>query len=748
MFLDTSRVLYRFRFLNTIAVKKSLRKIFSAMALLGLFCQALLITTAMAATEQVKLKQLRVKDVIYLPTVNSQRVLQFSKPKTWNLSGSSRIEVTFQHSWELDPSRSRLEVIVNNRLLKQVSLGPDNAKNTTISVPLPVGILKDQNTLTFRVEQHYKAKCEDPLDPSLWTQILPESKLVFDYTPTLPTVDLAGYPFPIIDPLTYSPQPLKFVLPNTPDEKELQALGYINMNLAQSAGRKEVRTSIAHPGNAVDGKDHLIYIGTPSDNSAIAAYQGMISQHPVSGDSGLVLFFQHPTYHDRGVLIATGNTTEGVLQAAKYVSTHPTQADMKGNAVVVPESWNPNSGDSNQAAPFVENQNRSFQQLGYGEESVEKIFAPPINYQVPVLADFLNSNAKLWLDLSYSYGRKGGDLINPKFSSLELRFNDMPIANIPLLQSENGESMAKAAIPIPKDLIQPNNTLVAQYHLLPDKFGYCKGGYEDKAWGKIHDDSTFRVDGVPASLLPNVGVLNYTGFPYSRDANYKNTHFMLPKTPGDGALEAFLGITSRLGRATFSDTDLRFTLSTGDSVPYQTKDLIIIQDLRQPMKLPEGGKLSWNGASPLLKEYMTKYETGSETHKLISYESGDGTYLEQYHPGTSGDRVVTVLAAMHDQGFNNLALMFEDDDRFAKLTPGPMKLLNNSSGDMNTVEATPARVEKTGSGAPGNWWDGILSWFGALFSGLSWPLIIGAAIVLAILLILLPLILRRANQRY
>ncbi len=59
---------------------------------------------------------------------------------------------------------------------------------------------------------------------------------------------------------------------------------------------------------------------------------------------------------------------------------------------------------------------------------------------------------------------------------------------------------------------------------------------------------------------------------------------------------------------------------------------------------------------------------------------------------------------------------------------------------MNTVQAEAIRIEKTGAAAPMNWWS-WLSWF-------TWPVIIGIAVLLAIFLILIPIILRRINQRY
>lgn len=718
-------------------------------AIVGAFMLALVaIQPLYAVTEPVTLKQIKVDDIVYLPTVRSQRVLTFTKPKTWQLSGASYLQVVYQHSLELLPESSWLEVLVNDKPVYHVALGRDNAKATVVKIPMPIGILKDYNTLTFRVEQHYLARCEDPLDPSLWTQILPESKLVFEYSPVLPEIDLAKYPYPIIDPLTYSPERLKFVLPDQPTEKELQALGYLNMHLAQAAGTKETRTFVGKAGEPITGKEHLIYIGTPQDNPALAQYQGLIASKQLSGDSGLLLYMSHPTFKDRGILVVTGNTAEGVLQAAKYITTRPMDANLKGLSLVVPETWNPNGNQSAKVPRYVENQTRTLAQLGYGVEAVEKINAPPIVYQIPVLAEYKKSSARLYLDLVYSYGSQDGSKINPLFSSLEIRMNDVPIGNIPLQNIENGESMARATVPIPKDLILPStNKLVAQFHLMPDKYGFCTGSYDDKAWGKIHDDSKIRVDGTPGSLLPDVGILNYTGFPYSRDDNFKNTHFMLPKTLTPSALHAFLGMTSRLGRATLADTDLRFTVSQGDEIPYKSKDLVIIEDLKNPVKIPDGNQLSWLFDNPLLRQFNITFPGQSQVHKTVIYENGAGAYLEQFSAPWNQQQVVTVVGSRDDRGFEDIAQLLEVDELFAQLTPGPIKQLMRIDGAesehlMNTVIAEPTRTEQQGGAknSGGGWFDWFLQ--------LPWLWIIGIGLGLIILFGLLGRIFGRKRYRY
>src|SRR5690606_34102168 len=147
-------------------------------------------------------------------------------------------------------------------------------------------------------------------------------------------------------------------------------------------------------------------------------------------------------------------------------------------------------------------ESRSFKELGFPIADVQKINAPPIVYDLPIMSDFQpGGNARLFLDLVYSYSPK----LNPRYSSLELRMNDVSIANLPLT-SEAGEELKRATVQIPRDLIRAKNELVAQFHLMPDKYGWCVDNYEDESWGRIDDSTRLRIEGAPASRLPDVGL--------------------------------------------------------------------------------------------------------------------------------------------------------------------------------------------------------------------------------------------------
>ncbi|MGE0201600.1 MAG: cellulose biosynthesis cyclic di-GMP-binding regulatory protein BcsB [Candidatus Melainabacteria bacterium] len=729
-----------------------------ALTLLLFLAQGFLPFAAQAATESVDLKYFDILEAIKLPTVTAQYQFAFTRPKTWQVSPATHLELEFQHSLVLIPGKSWLKVLVNDKEIKHIPYTEENAKGTKVSVPIPPGLLKDFNTLTFRVEQHYTDHCEDPLDPSLWTTVLNTSKLVFDYTDVLPRVDLQNFPYPVVDPLTYSPTGVKFILPQKPTADNVLAMGLVNTYLAGATGGKELRSRVvfADDAKADTGKNHLLYVGTAGNNPDLYQYENVLQQSGytlssgtwyqrgengaakrVSDDAGIVAYFAHPQFKNKAVVIVSGNTDKAVLRAARYLSDRPKPETMGGSVMQVPADWNVSQSSPRHVARFIENETRTLNQLGYGIMAVEKITAAPIIYHVPVMTDFhpRRTGAKLFLDLVYSYGPG----INPEFSSLEIRWNNRSIANIPLLNQEKGEELARATIPVSGELVAPNNVLVAQFHLMPDKYGYCVDNYEDKAWGKIHDDSQVRVtDGKPASRLPNVGLLNSTGFPYTRSNNLKGTHFILPESPTLPVLTAFLGMTNRLGRAVHSDTDLRFTVGLGGSNAPGGGNIIAFNDLHQRNTLPGGNLVNWVLQGQWWRQFKFPDLDGKD-QELISLENGQSVQVEQYANGAE-DRVVTAFTSNDANGFLSLANVLEDDSRFEKLPLGRWQNLLDSDGTVSRIDTDTLMVSVEAQNK--TWWQSLLEWF----QRLPWMTILWVVVGLLALLIIFPLLISRLRR--
>ncbi len=712
-----------------------------------MICAALMAgVLAFADTEVVTLKDLRAKDILYLPTVRSQHELTFTKPNTWKLSGNSYIEVTFQHSLELLPNRSWLQVILNDKVIKHIALTKENAKATTLKIPLPVALLQDFNKLAFRVEQHYTDYCEDPLDPSLWTQVLSTSKLVFDYTPVLPETDLARYPYPVIDPLAYGDYKVQYVFPEKPTTRELLALAHVNTHLAQAATHQhQLISTVTTPKGARTANEHIILIGTPVMNPAMLAYRNSYQGYTldrgqwveeqtgqVVGDGvGLLFFFPNPENPNRSVVVVTGNNDAGVLQAAQYLTTRPVELEMAGQAMQVAANWSQPDRQPITPPRYLEMESRTLADLGYPIQSVEKINAPPIIYDIPVMADYQHSDAKLYLDLIYSYGPG----INPMFSSLELRLNDISIGSFPLLNEEKGETRKKVILPIPKELVRPQNELVAQFHLKPDKYGFCVDNYDDKAWGKIHDDSMFRVEGKAASLLPDLGLFNETGYPYNRKVNLAESHLVVPEFPTLGEIQTLLGVTSRLGRFSQPDSNIKLTLSQGNKEIPKYKNTILIRQVGDDLQVPNGFRLSWlkdSSLMPFLRQVGLMFQN-RQAAQLKSFDLGHGAYLEQYP--SSDNAVVTVLTAMGEDGFRELSNIMSLDKRFELIRSGFIQQVVLMDGEMTAVGEQKFPVEKE------------IPWYLGLMKYLTVANLLWVAGGLLVVLVVLPLGVRRLMNR-
>ncbi len=727
--------------------KPGLAVIFMALGLSGMLSTP----WALAATEVVPLERLHIYDVILLPTVSSQYEAKFTRPQTWQVSPKSALYLEFQHSIELQPHRSWLQIIVNDKVIKHIPLTKENAEGTKMTIPLPVGLLKDFNTLNFRVQQHYTDKCEDPLDKSLWTQILPATRIVFDYEPVVPKVDLGLFPYPIVDTLTYSPAKVHYVTGKSASEKELQALAYVNVHLAQQAQDHELKSRVTFDAGTGPDNEHLIYVGKGSSLPNLNQFTSSFGDYAMQGDQwinrktgqtlgndqGLVLFFQAPGSKEHTVLIVTGNSDEAVMKAAEYLTLMPKDSTLMGAGKEVPPGWNSPGSRTAKVPRFVEGQTRSFRELGFNIEEVHKINAPPITYKVPVVSKFRNSGGKLWLDLNYSYSPN----LNPEFSSLELRINDISIANLPLT-NPGGEQMVRASVPVSSELIKPRNDLVAQFHLMPDKYGWCVDNYVDNAWGKIMDDSQFRVEGSPGSYLPDAGLLNNTMYPYSKEDSLEKVQIVLPANPSAELLDAMLGFTTRLGRSTQADTDLKLALSKGSMTIPGDRSAAVFRTADDSLPLPAGAKLIWQlGGAPLMRLF-TLPDPNSGNISSQTADLGAGSYLEQYALGA--DRVISVFTSSTGKGFETLGALFETDKLFDKLGSGFIQQTSSLNAGLNNIQDTRYhQEEKKSAASAGSWWDSAMNWL----KGLPWNFILLGLLGVFFLLVILPILIRSIFRR-
>ena len=548
--------------------------------------------------------------------------------------------------------------------------------------------------------------------------------------------------------LTYSPAKVRFIVPQGAAAKELQAAALINANLGQNASKKELISRATFNGGGGSPGEHQVFVGKadhlPSGFPTSVGdfdlnggqWVNRRSGQPISGDQGVLLYFAPSADHT--VLIVSGNSDEGVYQAAKFLTTRPKPAELSGVAMGTTSGWGA-SGGSNQPPRYINKDSMTFRELGFKVEEVHKLYAPPIVYHVPVVSDF-RKNGDMFIDLNYAYGPG----MNPLFSSLELRINDKAFANIPLTEP-NGETLAHASFPIPRDLIDVRNTVVAQFHMMPDKYGFCRDNYVDNAWGKVFDDSAFRITTSPGSRLPDVGVLNDTMFPYSLQDNLESASILLPEKPTEAMLDAMLGFTARLGRATDArGSDLRLGLNLGGGAP-GGKNVVAIRQPGQGLGLPGDAILDWKSGG--VSGYLRQFANPGDANKVMvsTNENGKGAYVEQFN---DGGRTITVITSADPAGFRKIAGLFATDKNFEELSSGLVTQGSTMSRDLRSVEPLnyhTERVVKTAASATPTWYSGWFGWMPSWLRDLPWGWILGGLAGLFLLMLIVPLFTR--NRR-
>ncbi|MEB3244444.1 MAG: cellulose biosynthesis cyclic di-GMP-binding regulatory protein BcsB [Vampirovibrionales bacterium] len=695
--------------------------------------------------------------LILLPTIRSQQEVLLTVPKTYQVSGSPMLNLTFQHSNQLDPSRSRLEVLLNNTVVKTLPLTAANAEATKVSIPL-TGALKPINRLALRVEQHIPNKCEDPLDAALWTQILPDSTLAINGTYTLPALDLAQFPAPFVDSLAFEHAPITYALPESLDSQTLEAMLILQARLSQAVGLKTAHTQAKLPvnvaflsGNLSEDQHWMVVsvaeklpkslqtrlakstLDTPSGRLALVENQWQLEGRVLSKDEGVLLIAPNAN-QTRAVMIVSGNHAQGVLKAAQYAVSQQlrvpelaeaapegqvepkkeslTQAAVK--SLVVSADWSPKATANNAYATYIMPGKTTFEQLGLKTASVEKIVAPPITHKLYNVHQLAPGKQKLFLDAVLSYGPK----LNPRYSSLEFRLNDRSIANIPLTNPE-GEARKAVTIPVPVELLGVSNALVAQFHLMPDKYGFCVDNYKDEGWGKLHADSAFRLEGASETLWPKLSMLlPGSGYPATQKADLSDLTLILAvnatespqKKSGPSAiqLETLLSLTDRLSRNLPAGVipGLHAQLwHAKDALPTTTPASIVLA--QAPMALDWGVAArpqGWEGF---------KWQLAPQWNALLASQ-------------TNKNGLTTLLAASNEAALKQLqALLAQPAQLDVGFAEGPVGQLSGDEPVMLLAGVDNARQPRgdsskssTQASEPG-FWAGLGNWFTGLWQSSS-----------------------------
>jgi len=703
----------------------------------------------------IPLKQIYKVDPVVFPTVSAQQMIRFEIPNHWMVSPSqSYLELHLQHSKALIPSRSHLDVIFNEHALQRIALTPSNVNASVVKIPLTAQWF-DKNKLKLTVEQHYIDVCEDPLNPTLWTEVLKESNLHIAYQPQPPVINLGHYPRPLVYEQGIETARLRWILPQSPSLATMRAALETNVHLAAAANQQliESTASLAPPGTLKTtlgaAQTNTILIGTPDDFPEIGQLvavpnYGLInnrwthrdSREPLKDDDALISFSPHPVNNKKALLLVTANTSQGLINGAKflsYLAANP-QSKLSSQTMVVTGDWETGLAKSlKEGHHYLEEGTHSFEDLGFDTQQVYHVNAPPITYPLPMLRG-VNGTDDVQVDLVYSYIYG----LNPKFSALEMRLNGYPLKNLPL-DNPGGESEVRASITLPRHLLRPHNELVGQFHLYKDKKGYCIDNVNDGTWGIIHGNSAITVRSAWTTQPP---LMHPEVLPYTASERLSNLHLIVPTQWSDKGVNALLAFTSRLGQLTGqyagkADTyDISLGTTPGET-PFGRN--VISFDFGSALYQPVAQSplyLDWlTPLSAVLNITPEKAETWLNSSTLPVLEQrtiGNNQYHLHVSAKSPGALVLLQLAMASPTQFEKLLEnLFHNPSNIIQLSPA-------SDGQEVSVNRLTLRDSDINPSAPSslNWWQWITQhpfWTALIVGSGLIVLLVAAGILMALI---------------
>jgi cellulose synthase operon protein B len=633
---------------------------------------------------RIGMKELGDEQGYRLKTVRTQRDYPFTRPKGWKVLPSSNIHLTFQHGSNLLPERSSLNVLVNNRILKSIPLGKNNVTPTTLNVPVPPELLKDNNILSLQVDQHYTYKCEDPFSEELWTEVLPDTALTLNYNWDKVNPDLAQYPFPLLDPLNnYTPTVVGYVIPAGASDQALEAFGVVATHMGQQARWRALKPYIGDE-NAVYSNDNLVLIGTPQENPAIQSIASGLDL-PLSGsqftdksggtiptDYGVLQLVPNPNNPTRAILVVSGNGPDGVKKAAHVLAQGSLNKILVGRSAIIKDYQKGAEYPYRAWDGFILQSGDNFSELGLPTQTARGITALPIFYKIKLMPDiFLPGRRHVKLHTIYSYASQ----LDATQSKLEVLLNGKAIKSVPL-DNKDGKSLADLTIDIPTEEFHTFNDLEYRFHLYPEKYDMCRFVTDVHIWGTVHNTSYIEFPGEVKAPLPDVGLINDGGYPFTTYQDMSKTSLVLPDSVTKTDLEAMLQFLTRMGRESASRKGIELSAHHASKLPDDVKkdrNLVIIGQHSQNKLFSE-----LKDKASLLTEgtWTTLQEDQKSKIAQLNYNPGQGIVEELLSPWNE-NRVALLITGENDTALVRDAQLFEKDQWFTSIKQGNLTVVND-----------------------------------------------------------------------
>ncbi len=605
--------------------------------------------------------------------VYSEGRLAFTRPRSWKL-GKVQALIRFQHSPALYANRSNLTVLVNDTAVGSVPLNRKQSQVGQILLNIDPKLLQDYNELKIVAQQNNSQECSDPSDPNLWTEILPDSKLIFNYQRQPISLNFSRYPYPFFDELGLEPNSVVYLQPNQVSPSWLTGAARLQAALGRLADFRPIETSMVTDVADVKANERLVIIGSPSEQPALASLKLPLtvigtqildrSQNPIPEDTGVLIMTTSKKDGGVPVLIATGNGPKGVAKAAQFL----TQPDLRkmgtGQVVLVnqikemptpgPRMWPRYLPEANSFK--LSDIKTQINGEPFKDVTVRGSAAPPVEIDFRALPDdrFVRGSS---MNLVYSYSPQ----TNPRTSAVEVLLDGVFIGGA-RLTSDSGETRKNLKVDLPANLVKPNSKLQVFFRINPkepfDKQN-CISPPDQQLTGTVHSDTSFELRRETSVELPDLKLLQF-GFPFAAPQDLSKTAVVVPQNPSNTDVLTLLAFSERLGRLSQADA-VKLDVYTPDMLTdaVRKNDHLVGIGTRDKFPFPEVFKS--NGFN--LSQAFSRL---SDQGVVQTPQDAQGMIKQIVSPWSS-DRVILALTAQTETGLERVRQVFNQDPWFFQL---------------------------------------------------------------------------------
>jgi hypothetical protein len=404
----------------------------------------------------------------------------------------------------------------------------------------------------------------------------------------------------------------------------------------------------------------------------------------LSQDDGLILYLANPKAPEKAILIVTGQMPAGVAKAARLLSSHPAAQLLVGPyAIVTQADLDQAEGDRSYRrwSGYQTTPKAALSDLGWQTQTVRGFTASPIFLNWQLMPDVHlpsrgqpGSNAHL--NLKYSYSSQ----IDPSQSKLEVSLNGKSLKSVPL-DNPKGGMQESLTITMPTADVLNYNDLKVQFYLFPEKVDLCKFVTDVHVWGTVHSNSQLHVPAEIRTPIPDVGLLNDGGFPYTAFTNMQEAVIVMPEKPSPEAVQVLTSVLHRLGR--------NITAGNTSSAIRVVKPSELTEALKSKNHLILIGNAENNGVLKSLKgRFHAMLNDGGKTglasksdEQALHAVIGDRPtgLLEAMLSPWNPKRQVLVITGATPSALDLAGQVFANDALFAKLDSGNLALIQAGS---------------------------------------------------------------------